>query len=107
MFNGFPFDDDDGEADIDTDEAKIDVTTSELFVHIRDELCNGDVGEFNHLLDHIADIIQDPSTVKTVGHVFFTGQGMGKGLLGFFMRRLIGAGHVSIISNMDTYLSRF
>lgn len=80
---------------------------SHLYKHIRDELMNGDNDEFNHFLDHIADIIQDPANIKATSHVFITAQGMGKGLMEKFMKNLIGDDHVLTITDIDRYFDKF
>jgi len=32
-------------------------------------MMNGNEGEFNHWLDHVADMLQDPANIKATGHV--------------------------------------
>lgn len=80
---------------------------SHLYKHIRDELCNANIDEFNHLMDHIADMIQDPANIKTNAHLFYTKQGMGKGLLGEFMSKLLGSDHVISFENTEAYFGKF
>jgi hypothetical protein len=81
---------------------------SKFYKHLKEELIGGtDDLEFEHLLDHIADIIQDPSTIKTNGHLFYTAQGMGKGMLAKFMSKLIGSDHVISFQNPDAYFGKF
>ena len=67
----------------------IDFRNSNLYQHIRDELINGDIGEFNHFLDWVADLIQDPAHMKPTSHVFYSDQGVGKGMLGEFFEHLL------------------
>lgn len=80
---------------------------SHLYKHIRDELCNANIDEFNHLMDHIADMIQDPANIKTNAHLFYTKQGMGKGLLGSFMSKILGSDHVISFENTEAYFGKF
>ena len=78
-----------------------------LYSHIRDGLIGGNEDEFNHLLDHIADIFQDPRHIKSIAHVFVSKQGMGKGMLNEFMTNLLGHAHIVIFNNIDTYFNNF
>ena len=80
---------------------------SHLYKHIRDELCNGNIGEFEHLMDHIADMVQEPAVIKTNAHLFYTKQGMGKGLLGSFMSKILGSDHVISFENTEAYFGKF
>lgn len=80
---------------------------SKLYAHIRDELCNGDVGEFKHFLDHIADMIQCPNEIRGTCHLFYSKQGMGKGLMANWISRVIGSDHVMTFVSMEDYTARF
>ena len=85
----------------------IDFTTSRFYKHLKEELMDNNEDEFNHFLDHIADIIQDPINIKTNGHLFYTKQGMGKGMLGEFSSRLFGVDHVISFENTEAYFGKF
>ncbi len=78
-----------------------------LYKHIGDEMMNGNVGEFNHFLDHIADMIQVPHLIRGPSHLFYTSPGMGKGMLANFMGRLLGRDHVITFADISTYFSNF
>jgi len=80
---------------------------SSFYKHIRDEWMNGNEGEFNHFLDFIADIIQDPVTIKTVSHMIYTRQGNGKGALAEFLSKLIGRDYVISFVNTEAYFGKF
>jgi len=54
---------------------------SRLYAHLRDEMFPGDVGELNHFLDFVADMVQQPAKLRPVAHVFYTEQGCGKGMI--------------------------
>ena len=100
MFSGFPLEK--------VEQTKqIDFTKSALYKHIKEELMNNNEEEFNHFLDHIADMIQDPANIKSIGHLFFTHQGMGKGLLAEFVAKLLGPDHCITFGNTDAYFSNF
>jgi hypothetical protein len=86
---------------------EIDFTKSKFYAHIRDGLVNGDKKEFNHFLDFVSDMIQDPAHIKGTAHIFSTRQGMGKGLLATFLKRLLGSNNVIIFNNADTYFNKF
>jgi len=86
---------------------KLEFTESRIFKHLRDEMMDGNEGEFNHFLDHIADMIQDPMHIKTNGHLFYTKLGMGKGMLAEFVGRLIGADHAISFENTEAYFGQF
>lgn len=80
---------------------------SRLYKHLKEEMMDGNEGEFNHFLDHIADMIQDPMNIKTNGHLFYTKQGMGKGMLAEFVGRLIGCDHAISFENTEAYFGKF
>ena len=82
-------------------------TESRLYKHIREEMMDNNLGEFEHFLDHVADMIQDPITIKTNGHLFFSIQGMGKGLLAKFVSKLLGTDHTISFENTDAYFGKF
>lgn len=75
--------------------------------HLKNNFFNN-VGEFEHFLDTIADMIQDPINIKDNAHLFYSRQGCGKGLIGEFMTRLLGRSNVAVFNNTDLYFtSRF
>jgi hypothetical protein len=79
---------------------------SKFYKHLKLEFFNNNKPEFNHFLDHMADIIQDPATIKGTSHLFYSRQGTGKGLLAAFMSKMIGNSNVSIIINTDAYFDK-
>ena len=81
----------------------IDFTKSLLYNHLQTQFFNNDKGELNHFLDHIADIIQDPATIKGTAHLFISKQGTGKGTLTNFMERLLGKNNIISLANPQTY----
>lgn len=78
---------------------------SKMYNHIKNTLCSGDKGEFNHLLDHIADILQDPASVKPNAHLFYSVQGVGKDIFGTWMSSVIGSKYVCKINNVDRFFT--
>ena len=78
-----------------------------LYKHIRDEFCDGNADEFNHLLDHIADIVQCPADIRGSSHLIYSKQGIGKTLFGFFMAKILGSDHVISFENADEYFQKF
>lgn len=100
IFDGFPMDD--GEY-----VSSGMFENSKWFTHLKSEFFSDD-GEFNHFLDAIADMIQDPAEIKGNAHLFYSPQGCGKGMLGTFMKKLMGKSNVSVFNNTDLYFtSRF
>ena len=99
-FTGFPF-------ERVNDFEPVDFTKSRLYKHIKEEMLDNNEGEFNHFLDHIADMIQDPMNIKTNGHLFYTKQGMGKGMLAEFVSKLLGTDHTISFENTDAYFGKF
>ena len=79
---------------------------SKFYKHLKTELFNDNIDEFNHFLDHIADIIQDPARIKGTSHLFYSRQGTGKGLLSLFMAKMIGSSNIATIINTDTYFDK-
>jgi len=100
-FGGFPLDDD---AKID-DNKKFE--SSKLYSHILTDFCNNDQKECDHLLDHIADMVQQPAKVRGIAHLFFSRQGTGKGLMALFMSKMIGKDHYISYENIDNYFKSF
>lgn len=100
MFVGFPME------DVELKQ-KHNFTKSKIYSHILNELMNGNEGEFNHFLDFIADIIQCPATIRGPSHLFYTEQGMGKGMVAKFLTRLIGSNYVSTIIDTKRYFEKF
>jgi hypothetical protein len=88
-------------------EKTINFENSRIYKHIKEEMMNNDTGEFNHFLDHVADIIQDPMHIKTNGHLFHSKQGMGKGMLAQFIGNLLGSNHCISFQNTEAYFGRF
>ena len=92
----FPFDNDNKYNDFD-------FINSRFYNHLKTDFFNNDQDEFNHFLDHIADIIQDPSNIKGTSHLFYSKQGTGKGMLLYFMERLLGVNNTLTVLNIDNY----
>lgn len=84
----------------------VDFTKSRIYKHVGEEMMTSD-DEFDHFLDHIADLIQDPADIKTNAHLFYSRQGMGKGMLAKFMNNLLGHDHVISLINTDAYFGKF
>ena len=80
---------------------------SRLYKHLKEEMMDNNTGEFEHFLDHIADMIQDPMNIKTNGHLFYTKQGMGKGMLAEFVGKLLGVDHTISFENTEAYFGKF
>lgn len=78
-----------------------------LYKHLGDEMMNGEQGEFDHFLDHIADMIQQPAQIRGPSHLFYTAPGMGKGMMAMWMSRLLGSNHVITFGDTATYFSNF
>jgi hypothetical protein len=64
LFAGFPFEDRSSSKGL-----KLNFEGSLLYKHILDDFCNGHQAECDHLLDWLADIIQDPSRIKQTSHL--------------------------------------
>ena len=100
-FTGYPME------DIELKQPCVRFEDSHLYKHLKEEMMNGNEGELNHFLDHIADMIQDPATIKTNGHLFYTKQGGGKGLLALFVSKLIGSDLTISFENTSAYFGKF
>lgn len=86
----------------------IDFEKSLTYNLITSDLCSGNNGEYNHFLDFLADIIQDPCNVKGNAHYFGSEkQGVGKGIMAKFLTLLFGNEWVISIGNPDRYLGQF
>ena len=100
MFAGFPYDNK-------KVLKKINFEKSHIYNHLLNEFCDSDIHECNHLLDHIADIIQQPAKIRGIGHLFFSQQGTGKGTIAFFMSKLLGKDHCVSFENIENYFKNF
>jgi hypothetical protein len=100
LFTGFPMEDVKMKKNINFEQSR-------LYKHIRDELMDGNVKEFHHFLDYLADIIQDPAHIKPNAHLFYTLQGMGKGLLAEFLKKILGASNVVTYVHTARYFEKF
>lgn len=78
-----------------------------LYNHIKIDMCNNNLKEFDHLLDFIADMIQQPAMMRGNAHLFISEQGTGKGLLAFFIQKLLGINHCITFNNISDYFSNF
>jgi hypothetical protein len=84
---------------------EIDFEKSAMYKHIVNALCGADIDEANHLLDTIADMIQNPAEIKSIAHMFYTESGGGKGRFLDLLNKMIGSKNVVVISDMNRYLS--
>ena len=101
LFVPYPFD------DFDKTKKRVDTelfTNSDFYKHYRTNFFRED-GEFEHFLDAIADMIKDPMNIKGNAHLMYSPQGTGKGILGAFMRRLMGDSNVVIINDSERGLN--
>ncbi len=69
-------------------------------------LCGGSEQEARHLLVHIADMVQYPDRLRRNAHIFISRQGAGKGVLAWFVSRLIGQHNFSIVPDAKRYFTR-
>jgi hypothetical protein len=79
---------------------------SRFYKHLSEQMIP-DPEEFNHFIDFVADIIQDPANIKGTAHLFYSPPGCGKGLLMSFIKKLIGERLVGEITDVDSYFGRF
>lgn len=103
LFTGFPLE---KTATISDTTDQLTFEDSKFYKHLQSEFFNNDIGELNHFLDHMADIIQDPANIKGTGHLFYSQQGTGKGLLGKFVSKMLGPSNVVSIINTDIYFDK-
>jgi len=80
---------------------------SRLYAHLRDEMFPGDVGELNHFLDFVADMVQQPAKLRPVAHVFYTEQGCGKGMIVEWIKTMLGREHVVTFNSTSAYFQKF
>lgn len=95
-FPGFVWDNDDIKSNID-------FTQTKMYSHLRDIICGGRLGEFNHFISHLADIIQDPAKIKNDAHFFLSDPGVGKGLMSQWFNNVLGNQLVYTITNPERY----
>jgi hypothetical protein len=84
---------------------EIDFQKSAMYRHIVNALCGANIDEANHLLDTIADMIQNPAEIKSIAHMFYTESGGGKGRFLDLLNKMLGSKNVVVISDMNRYLS--
>lgn len=80
---------------------------SKFYAHLRDEMFPGDPGELNHFLDFVADMVQQPAQLRPVAHLFYSEQGVGKGMVAAWITSLLGRDHVIEFKNASTYFQKF
>ena len=97
MFTGFPLEN----VLLDIGDMKFEDTLA--YKHMHNEFFNSNLGETNHFLDHVADIIQDGAAIKGTSHLFYSKQGCGKGWLAKLISKLLGAQNVYTITNTKKY----
>ena len=68
-------------------------------------LCSGCEKEARHLLAHIADMVQHPELLRRIAHTFISRQGAGKGILAWWVGRLIGPQNCANVSDAARYFS--
>jgi len=101
IFTGFPLEDVEENKDCEQFE------NSPLYNHIKIDMCNNNLEEFERLMDYIADMIQQPAKMRGNAHLFISEQGTGKGLLAFFIQKLLGINHCITFNNISDYFSNF
>ncbi|MFW9930120.1 MAG: primase-helicase family protein [Candidatus Thorarchaeota archaeon] len=97
-FQGFPLE------HINIEYKDMNFEETDFYQHYKTEFFDNDEKENHHFWACIADIIQDPANIKGISHVFYSKQGMGKGLLAEFLIRILGVDNVAIIDDIDRYL---
>ena len=80
-----------------------DFTKTLAYAHFRDHFF-AEKDEFDHWLDHVADIIQMPGRMPTnCAHLFASKAGVGKEYMAQLMGRLFGTANVCKIDKMSLY----
>lgn len=97
IFTGFAF-------DTGREVKDIDVENSLWIKHIKEQLCNNEEKVYNWVLDYLADIIQNPSSLPGTCILFYSQEGTGKSLLVNFMRSLLGMKYAVSITKIDKYI---
>jgi hypothetical protein len=78
-----------------------------IYKHLKEEMLSGDINEFNHFLDFIADIVQCPHEIRGPSHLFYSVQGTGKGMMAHWLTRVLGSDNVISFSKTDQYFKDF
>jgi rubrerythrin len=81
----------------------IDFTKTKYYKHIKEDLINGSNEEFEHFLDHLADMVQKPYETRSIIHLFQSSQGVGKGNLLKLLQKVMGDKHVVGITDDKKY----
>jgi len=80
-----------------------DFTQTLTYKHFRDHFF-AEKGEWEHWLDHVADIVQMPGRMPTnCAHLYVSVPGVGKEFTAQLMGRLLGTSNVCKIANMSLY----
>lgn len=80
---------------------------SRFFAHLRNQMFPGDEGELFNFLKFAADMVQQPGKLRPVGHVFFSGQGCGKGMIVEWLKSVLGRTHVCTFNSTSSFFQRF
>ncbi len=80
---------------------------STFLKHVRENVSQGDEQIAEWLLDWLAAIVQDPGGGPKTAVVLQGGQGVGKTVVGEYMRKIIGDKHFQRIAHHDHFVGRF
>jgi hypothetical protein len=103
MFRGYPLDNYTPTVDIKNQDWK----NSLMYSHIKNMLMSGNQHETDNFIDWIAHMLQDPLNSYGVGHLFCGMQGLGKSLVGKWLKNLIGSSHYIEYTNTEDFFSNF
>jgi hypothetical protein len=78
---------------------------SMIYKHMNNDFFRNNEKESNHFHDFVADTIQDPARIKGVSHIFYSKQGCGKGVMYYFLSKLLGTDNTLEITNAEKYFT--
>lgn len=84
-----------------------DISNSLFYNHLFLYFCNRNQECFNYLLNWIADLIQNPSSVAEVMIIFVSLQGLGKDMIGRFLGCLIGLEYYTVFDDVSNFFKNF
>ncbi len=85
----------------------INIEESNIYKMLAVDFCNNDLSELSHLLDTLADKVQNPAHARRNGHIFIGPEGTGKGAFAKLLANVFGHHNVAIIGDVARYFDKF
>lgn len=88
-------------------EDDIDFEKTDMYKHVKENICNGDEKLFKYTQSFIAHMIQKPQEITEVCLVLYSQGGAGKDRFSAFLGALIGSMYHGVYSSLDAFTGNF